>query len=44
VPQPLWDVLTEQKEVTAALADPNRLRPIHVHFGVGATQPTLQTS
>jgi uncharacterized protein len=33
VPQPLWDVLFEQREVEAALADPNRLRPIHVHFG-----------
>jgi hypothetical protein len=33
VPQPLWDVVSERAMVEAALADPNRLRPIHHHFG-----------
>lgn len=45
VPQPLWEVLTERKEIEAALDDPNRLRPIQHHFGAkpaaGAiTRPT----
>jgi uncharacterized protein len=41
VSQPLWEVISEQKEVTAALADPNRLRPIQVHFTptAGAANP-----
>jgi hypothetical protein len=34
VPQPLWNVLTERAEIEAALADPNRLRPIHGHYHV----------
>jgi len=32
VPQPLWDVLSERADIEAALADPNRLRPIHGHY------------
>ena len=33
VPQPLWDILAERPLIEAALADPNRLRPIQHHFG-----------
>ena len=33
VPQPLWEVLCERTEIEAALASPNRLRPIQHHFG-----------
>jgi hypothetical protein len=32
VSQPLWDVVEEREVIEAALADPNRLRPIHHHF------------
>lgn len=34
VDQPLWEVLCERAEIEAALADPNRLRPIQYHFGL----------
>src|SRR4051812_13423698 len=33
VPQPLWEIIAERPIVEAALADPNRLRPIQHHFG-----------
>ena len=32
VPQPLWDVLSDRPDIEAALADPNRLRPIPGHY------------
>lgn len=32
VSQPLWDVVSERDTISAALADPNRLRPIHHHY------------
>lgn len=32
VPQPLWQVVSEREAIEAALADPNRLRPIQHHF------------
>jgi uncharacterized protein len=34
VAQPLWDVVPERADIEAALADPNRLRPIHGHYHV----------
>lgn len=35
VPQPLWDVVRDRAEIESALADPNRLRPIHHHYRGG---------
>jgi uncharacterized protein len=32
VPQPLWEVVNERADIEAALADPNRVRPIHGHY------------
>lgn len=32
VPQPLWEIVADRSTIEAALADPNRLRPIHDHF------------
>ena len=32
VAQPLWDILSDRADIEAALADPNRLRPIHGHY------------
>lgn len=32
--QPLWEVLSERNAIEAALADPNRLRPIQHHFSL----------
>lgn len=32
VAQPLWPVIHERTQIEAALADPNRLRPIQHHF------------
>jgi len=32
VVQPLWPVLNDLHAIEAALADPNRLRPIHSHY------------
>ncbi len=32
VAQPLWEVVAERTDIEAALADPNRLRPIHGHY------------
>jgi len=32
VAQPLWPVVSDLHEINAALADPNRLRPIHSHY------------
>jgi hypothetical protein len=30
--QPLWEIVRDRAEIEAALADPNRLRPIHHHY------------
>lgn len=32
VRQPLWNVVADRADIEAALADPNRLRPIHGHY------------
>ncbi|MDF3056222.1 MAG: hypothetical protein K0R17_437 [Rariglobus sp.] len=32
VPQPLWNVLSDRADIEGALADPNRVRPIHGHY------------
>ncbi len=34
VAQPLWGILSDRADVESALADPNRLRPIHGHYHV----------
>lgn len=36
VQQPLWEILTEQSAIEAALADPARLRPIQHHFPIAS--------
>ena len=38
VPQPLWHVVEERAEIEAALADPNRMRPIQHHFPAASGQ------
>lgn len=32
VEQPLWEILTDRPAIEAALADPNRLRPLQHHY------------
>jgi uncharacterized protein len=44
VPQALWEVVTEKKEIAAALADPNRLRPIQTHFDMPIAAPAVIVS
>ena len=41
VAQPLWNVLSERADIEAALADPNRVRPIHGHYHVSKAAPVL---
>jgi hypothetical protein len=44
LPQPLWGVLAERAEIEAALADPNRVRPIHGHYHARRAAPVLAGS
>lgn len=39
VAQPLWEVIADRALVEAALADPNRLRPIQHHFARRSQDP-----
>jgi hypothetical protein len=39
VAQPLWHVLADRPVIEAALADPNRLRPLHHHYRAVALAP-----
>ncbi|MCS6244452.1 MAG: hypothetical protein H2172_11430 [Opitutus sp.] len=41
VAQPLWAVLEERADIEAALADPNRVRPIHGHYHARRSVPEL---
>jgi hypothetical protein len=41
VAQPLWHVLEERADIEAALADPNRVRPIQSHYQARRSVPVL---